>query len=145
MWVQTTSCLSISHISVLEWIEHFCSVTCITIPNTFVLSAENFIAMASWDKKLWVQKDWKSRQKSCARMPCFRRPGHIPCFMTFSCLDLHYKLQGEFHNSKITSTYAQCFLWEKTSSITLKLVIAVHLSLSKYTCSVRHNMLSLHT
>ena len=25
---------------------------------------------------LWVQKGWKSKQKSCAHMPYFRRPGH---------------------------------------------------------------------
>ena len=65
IWAQTTPCLSYkSYLSI--GIEHFCSVSYIIIPNKFVLSAENFIAIVCWDKKLWVQKDGKSRQKSCA-------------------------------------------------------------------------------
>ena len=69
-------------------IEHFCFVTYIIMPNKFVLSAENFIAMACLDKKLWVQKDWKSRQKSCAHMPCFCRPGHILCCKSYALYGL---------------------------------------------------------
>ena len=57
--------------------EYFDSVTCIIRPNKCVLSAEIFNAIECWDKKLRVQKDSKNRQKSCAHMPYFRRPGHI--------------------------------------------------------------------
>ena len=32
--------------------EYFHSVTCIILPNKFIQNAENFIAIACWDKKL---------------------------------------------------------------------------------------------
>jgi len=51
--------------------QYFHSVTCITLPNKFLSSAENFIVVECWNKKLWVQKDWKSRQKLCAHIPLF--------------------------------------------------------------------------
>ena len=47
----------------------FCKL--LIMPNKFSLSPENFIAIGCWDKH------WKSRQKSCAHMPCFCRPSHI--------------------------------------------------------------------
>ena len=39
-------------------------------------------------KKLWVIKIWKSSQISCARIPCFCRPGHImiTVLLLFCCL-----------------------------------------------------------
>ena len=64
--------------------QHFHSVTSIIMPNTFAVSAESFIAIECRDKKLWVQKDWKSRQNSCAHMPCFRRSGHRYNYMMSS-------------------------------------------------------------
>jgi len=73
MWAQTTPCLSIGNYLSIET-EYFHSVTCIIMPNKFLLSIEIFIAIECWDKKLWVQKDWKIKQKSCAHI-C--RPGHI--------------------------------------------------------------------
>jgi len=32
--------------------KYFCPVTCIIMPNKFILSADQFIAIACWDKKL---------------------------------------------------------------------------------------------
>ena len=51
-------------------------VTCIIKPIKFLLDAQNYIAIVYWYKKVQMMKVLKSRQKSCAHMPYFRRPGH---------------------------------------------------------------------
>ena len=73
MWAQTTPCLSKGHISTIEQ-NIFCSVTWITMPNKFAPSAEMLYAIACWDKKLRVQKDWKSRQNHVPTCPVFAGP-----------------------------------------------------------------------
>jgi len=38
--------------------------------NEFLIIAENFIAIACWDKELWIQKDWKNHVPTCPVFAC---------------------------------------------------------------------------
>ena len=100
--VDTNYTLSLLTLYLSNEREYVHSVTCIIMPNKFVLSAEIVIAIECWDKMLWVLKNLKSRQKSCAHMPCFRRPGHIYVYSSRQCVNLNWWPQV-------------CFVWNSRS------------------------------
>jgi len=91
------------------WNRIFLFCNCFIMPNKFIISAENFITIACWDKKVWVQKDWKSWLKSGAHMLCFCKPGHkckTSNIVKYACLDaIQFPLPPHKHKHNKFSFY----------------------------------------